>query len=269
MTYTTNYNLKKPGTDDLVDVADLNDNADTIDAALVGKQDELTPGAGIDITDNVISANLAAIEIRDTGTTSNYTADELSAFASAGSLITFDGVPILDSRMAGGIFYFSTLNTNGADPTLAYRANNSVNASKQITLQSPRTLVISANSKTPASNSGDVTLRAADITAAAGWSPSADTDLATKKYVDDHGGGGSYSTVTVTLASADWSNNTQTVTVSGVTADNLVLVAPSPTDFTAYGSAEIRATAQATNSLTFTCTNTPTADLTVNIAIWG
>lgn len=78
-----------------------------------------------------------------------------------------------------------------------------------------------------------------------------------------------YATATVTLASADWNNNTQTVTVNGVTADNLVLVAPSPTDYTAYGSAEIRATAQTTNSLTFTCTNTPTADLTVNIAIWG
>ena len=78
-----------------------------------------------------------------------------------------------------------------------------------------------------------------------------------------------YSTATVTLAAADWNSNTQTVTVNGVTADNLVLVAPSPTDFTAYGTAEIRATVQATNSLTFVCTSTPTADLTVNVAIWG
>ena len=56
MTYTTNYNLKKPGTDDLVDIADLNDNADTIDTALAAKQDTLTAGTGIDITGNVISA---------------------------------------------------------------------------------------------------------------------------------------------------------------------------------------------------------------------
>lgn len=41
-TYTTNYNLKKPDTTDLVDVADLNDNADIIDAALAGKEDTLT-----------------------------------------------------------------------------------------------------------------------------------------------------------------------------------------------------------------------------------
>ena len=56
MIYTPNYNLKKPGTDDLVDVDDLNDNADIIDGALAAKQDELTAGAGIDITNGVISA---------------------------------------------------------------------------------------------------------------------------------------------------------------------------------------------------------------------
>ena len=41
MTYTTNYNLKKPDTTDLVKVSDLNDNADAIDAALAGKQDKI------------------------------------------------------------------------------------------------------------------------------------------------------------------------------------------------------------------------------------
>ena len=44
MTYTTNYNLKKPGTDDLVDIDDLNGNADIIDSALAGKQDTLPNG---------------------------------------------------------------------------------------------------------------------------------------------------------------------------------------------------------------------------------
>ena len=41
MTYTTNYNFKKPDTTDLVKVSDLNDNADAIDAALAGKQDKI------------------------------------------------------------------------------------------------------------------------------------------------------------------------------------------------------------------------------------
>lgn len=56
MTYTTNYNLKKPEATDPVNVDDLNDNADTIDTALAAKQDTLTAGTGIDITGNVISA---------------------------------------------------------------------------------------------------------------------------------------------------------------------------------------------------------------------
>ena len=34
MTYTTNLNLKKPDTTDLVDVADINYNSDTIDSAI-------------------------------------------------------------------------------------------------------------------------------------------------------------------------------------------------------------------------------------------
>lgn len=34
MTYTTNLNLKKPDTTDLVNVADLNDNSDAIDSAI-------------------------------------------------------------------------------------------------------------------------------------------------------------------------------------------------------------------------------------------
>ena len=33
-TYTDNYNLKKPAPEDFADIADLNENADKIDAAL-------------------------------------------------------------------------------------------------------------------------------------------------------------------------------------------------------------------------------------------
>lgn len=38
-TYTDNYNLKKPAPEDFVDIADLNENADKIDAALKDKAD--------------------------------------------------------------------------------------------------------------------------------------------------------------------------------------------------------------------------------------
>lgn len=70
---------------------------------------------------------------------------------------------------------------------------------------------------------------------------------------------------TITLAAADWSSNTQTVTVNGVTSTSVVLVAPDPADTTDYVSAGILCTSQTTNSLTFTATTTPTSDIVVNV----
>lgn len=70
---------------------------------------------------------------------------------------------------------------------------------------------------------------------------------------------------TATLAVADWSSSTQTVTVSGVKADSVVFVSPDPTSASDYASAGILCTAQAADSLTFTCTTTPTNAITVNV----
>ncbi len=76
-----------------------------------------------------------------------------------------------------------------------------------------------------------------------------------------------YSTITVTLTTAWRSNNTQTVTATWVTANNTVMVSPAPASFTDYGTAQIYASAQASNSLTFTCGTVPTNDITVNVVI--
>lgn len=70
---------------------------------------------------------------------------------------------------------------------------------------------------------------------------------------------------TATLAVADWSSSTQTVTVSGVKADSVVFVSPAPASASDYASAGILCTAQATDSLTFTCTTTPSNAITVNV----
>jgi hypothetical protein len=64
---------------------------------------------------------------------------------------------------------------------------------------------------------------------------------------------------------ADWSSNTQTVTVSGVKADSVVFVSPAPASASDYASAGILCTAQAADSLTFTCTTTPSNAITVNV----
>ena len=71
---------------------------------------------------------------------------------------------------------------------------------------------------------------------------------------------------TITIAVADWNGGTTvTKTVTGMTATGVVLVSPDPTDQAAYTSAGIICTAQAADSLTFTATTTPSADIDVNV----
>lgn len=74
-------------------------------------------------------------------------------------------------------------------------------------------------------------------------------------------------THTISLVSTDWSSHTQTKTVTGVTAGNTVIIAPAASSAADYAAAEILCTAQAANSLTFTCTTDPTNNVSVNVVI--
>lgn len=83
-------------------------------------------------------------------------------------------------------------------------------------------------------------------------------------------GGGKPVSVTVTLASNAWSNNAQTVTVTGVLADEtkqLIQPVPASASSAEYESCGVKATAQAADSLTFSCDTTPTNNLTVYVVI--
>lgn len=60
---------------------------------------------------------------------------------------------------------------------------------------------------------------------------------------------------------------TQTVTVTGVTVSSLIWVAPDGGSFTAWGESGVYASAQGTDTITFTCTTIPTGILTANIII--
>ena len=75
---------------------------------------------------------------------------------------------------------------------------------------------------------------------------------------------------TVTLTTSGWSSNTQTVTVSGVSADEtaqLIQPMPAMASQSAYYGAGVLCSGQAANSLTFTCQNVPTEDLTVYVVM--
>ena len=74
-------------------------------------------------------------------------------------------------------------------------------------------------------------------------------------------------TTSLSLPVANWSNNSQTITATGVTASNNVIISPAPASIDNYIAAGIKCTAQAANSLTFTCTTTPTAAISVNVLI--
>ena len=57
------------------------------------------------------------------------------------------------------------------------------------------------------------------------------------------------------------------VSVSGVTANSTVWVAPDPTSFDVYTTAGVYCSAQGAGTLTFTSSKTPTANMTVNVVI--
>ena len=78
--------------------------------------------------------------------------------------------------------------------------------------------------------------------------------------------------VSITLPASGWSSNTQTVTVSGVLADEsaqLIQPMPAIASQNAYITAGVICSGQAANQLTFTCTTVPTEDLSVYVVIQG
>lgn len=96
--------------------------------------------------------------------------------------------------------------------------------------------------------------------------PTSDNQAANKAYVDAL----KPNRLTVTLSASGWSGNSQTVTVFGVSADEsaqLIMPVPALASQTAYYEAGILVTGQAANSLTFTCQNVPTEDLTVYVVM--
>mgnify|MGYP000848864051 CR=1 FL=1 len=77
------------------------------------------------------------------------------------------------------------------------------------------------------------------------------------------------STINIPVATWDATNLNCTVSASGVTADNAVVVTPDPASMDVYSAAGIVCTAQAAGTLTFTCKTVPTAAVAVNVMVVG
>lgn len=71
----------------------------------------------------------------------------------------------------------------------------------------------------------------------------------------------------ITLAVANWNNKSQTVTVNDVTSSCAVVVTPTPASIDDWSECGVLCTTQATNSLTFSCDETPEVAISVNIMI--
>lgn len=74
----------------------------------------------------------------------------------------------------------------------------------------------------------------------------------------------------ITLLASGWSSNTQTVTVSGVSADEtaqLIQPMPAVASQDAYISAGIICSGQAANQLTFKCSTVPTDDISLYVVL--
>lgn len=72
-----------------------------------------------------------------------------------------------------------------------------------------------------------------------------------------------------TIQVANWSSKTATISVTGVTASNVVIVSPAPSSISAWTDCEVKCTGQGSGTLTFTCVTTPTAAITVNVVTIG
>ena len=75
--------------------------------------------------------------------------------------------------------------------------------------------------------------------------------------------------VSFSLPSSGWASNTQTITVEGVTADNVLIVSPTVSSMVEYGECKVYASAQGTDSLTFVCDTTPANDLSGCVIIFN
>lgn len=75
---------------------------------------------------------------------------------------------------------------------------------------------------------------------------------------------------TATLPASGWSGAgpySKTITVAGVTASNVVVVSPNPSDFLLWCQCQIRATAQGSGTLAFLSEIKPDEDIDVNIVL--
>ena len=156
-------------------------------------------------------------------------------------------------------------NLNQSDPTIAQILATSVCTSNGITGLSATQWWTQLASDTTVSNAWF----SSDWDNLVWYAIVAEPEIVTGFFLDwqEYKIWGWHSTITVTLTSAWWSSKSQTVSVTGVTASNTVIVSPAPSSIEDYADWGVYCSAQGSGTLTFTCSDTPSSDITVNVLI--
>ncbi|MBQ6264889.1 MAG: hypothetical protein IJK60_05510 [Clostridia bacterium] len=136
---------------------------------------------------NAIELSIAEIAL--TEAISNYTAQQLVTMEANGYTFTYQGEPVAATgkNSSGTEFYFIVFDLDGSDTYIrTYRVQNN-KVILAYGLPSNYYALKSINGVSTAA-SADITIKADDIQASPSWTPTNDTELATKKYVDDNKG---------------------------------------------------------------------------------
>lgn len=251
---TTNFNLTKPLAEEFYNVEDQNGNMDIIDAELKKNADSIAKvksASAVVTTTGTGAAYLAAVD----GITELSVGLTLTVIPHTASTST---APTLNLNSLGA----KTIKQKLSGTTGGVTVGNSagwITADKPLTVRYDGTQWVA-----------DLTRQnAAELSGTVPISHGGTGSTTAQGAREQLGVESKHAAKTATLTAAGWSNKTQTVAVNGVTADNTVIVGPSPTSQDVWAKAGVKCTAQAANSLTFTCKTAPTAALNVNIVILG
>ena len=262
------------------EVGTLTTDVSTLKTNITSKQNTITGGAST-ITDNNLTANRALIS-NSSGkvAVSDITDTELGYLDGVTSNIQtqIDGitVPTKTSELTNDSGYITQTNGDGRYLKLsggALNGNTKVLNGKNITFYADETGEEIYVSMYMDGNYDFVISSAATAGNSIGrlkmynvMTPTNSYMAANKYYVDQYAPHAKL--ITLTVAGWDSTAKTQTVTVSGILADEskqLIIPMPAVASMTAYNDAGIQCTGQAANSLTFTATTVPTAAISVYV----
>lgn len=248
-TTTTNFKFFKPELTDPADITELNENWDKVDAELASAGTRIVEAIS---TDGVTyTANVPYL-------TELYNGLEITIIpnmtsASKDVTLNVNGFGANKIRLPLGVNTSATVAANlptflGKDrPVKLMFDATTLNTGFWKTISTYRTSATDLYGVTPIENGG--------------------TGANTQEAARQNLGAISVKTRTATLTT-NWSGNTQTVQVEGVTANNTVIVTHAPESYDNYKNYCVRCIGQGDGTLTFKCDYTPTSSITVNVAIF-